>query len=276
MGTEIIPFILLLCFASLGLTITGILLSVQKDRLRLLLILLAGVGLAAGITIPALQKAESFLARPETAGQPAADPAAGEPGTAEAEDPATPVVEELSGIGLRQAEAEGLVRFTVTGHDLAYISLTVESRSDDPLEVFIPAGTIFMAGSGYVQNMVVRTKQSLFLDGPGEEVAVTVPAACINMHRDVPQSGNSFSLAAEPASGDLRKLVKLADFQNEPFRTQQFAIWTITDNPARGNYVGIGSSFGMGSGPDEQEMESIRSLFRQAGIDLAQYQALRS
>lgn len=277
MGTEtIFSLILLLCFASLGLTVIGIFFSVRKSqRLPVLLGLLVGVGLIVSIAVPALRKAESYLAGSETSAQPAAETGEAAPGTAEAEEAATPAIEPDS-IGLREAEAQGLVQVSVTGYDLAAINLTVELRSGSAQTVVVPAGTIFIAGSGGVQNMVVRSTQRVSLSRFGNpEVSLNVPAACINMHRDVPAESDNFRLSSAPAEGDLRKLLHLPDFQSRSFRTQQFAIWTITDNPSRGEYVGIGS-YGFGSGPDDQEMKDIRSLFKKAGIDPAGYRALRS
>jgi hypothetical protein len=65
----------------------------------------------------------------------------------------------------------------------------------------------------------------------------------------------------------------LPEFYTETYRVQQFAIWTITDNPARGEYIGIGT-FGLGTRPSDEEMNEIRYLFETAGIATGQYQAL--
>lgn len=56
-------------------------------------------------------------------------------------------------------------------------------------------------------------------------------------------------------------------------RVQQFAIWTITDNPTKDGYVGIGS-FGFGSGPGKTELARIKALFKAAGIPTTKYRAL--
>jgi hypothetical protein len=92
------------------------------------------------------------------------------------------------------------------------------------------------------------------------------------MYDDVPEPGDQFALHAPP-EGDLSKLLGVSEFRSASFRIQQFAIWTITDNPSRGGYVGLGM-FGFGTGPSEEEMEEIRSFFRKAGISLGRYRAL--
>jgi hypothetical protein len=74
---------------------------------------------------------------------------------------------------------------------------------------------------------------------------------------------------------DLIRLLTEPSFSGQEFRVQQFAIWTITDNPGRYGYVGL-SRFGIsGTGPSDEEMELIRQLFTSAGIPLEHYQALQ-
>jgi len=47
----------------------------------------------------------------------------------------------------------------------------------------------------------------------------------------------------------------------------------ITDNPPQGGHVSL-SYFSVGSGPTDEEMQRIRTLFHQAGISAEPYQAL--
>jgi hypothetical protein len=177
-------------------------------------------------------------------------------------------------ISLSDATAQGMVKFAAVGHGLDSVKLTLTSRSPGPLAVTIPAGTILATTSKGVQNMVVREEQSVALDGPDAEVSLTVPAACVNMTLKVPLNGDDFTLDRGPAGGDLARLVNLASFRERTFRVQQFAIWTITDNPMPGEYVGIGS-FGVGSGPSSEELQLVRALFAEAGISTNKYRALR-
>ena len=86
------------------------------------------------------------------------------------------------------------------------------------------------------------------------------------------------SIAAEisttRSTANLRALVNAPSFAEADFRVQQFAVWTLTDNPTRTGYVGIGS-LGVGSGPDADELAEIKALFKEAGIDPSKYRALR-
>ena len=275
METGVIVFSLLSCLVSLGLITAGLVMSTRKDKLQLLLILLTGMGIVLTLFVPLLQKFRAPLTGPPDpmatlAAQPSFDDQTltVQPTRAELQVAAAGIELELA-----EAAARGLVQFAVTGNDLANIKLTLESRRDDPIVVVIPVGAIFMAESANLQNMMVRTEQRVRLDSSDREVSLTIPVACVNMERQVPAASDRLRLSMAAAGGDLIKLVRLPDFQSQSFRIQQFAIWTITDNPSRSEFVGIGS-FGVGSGPDAQEIQTIRNLFKQAGIQIDKYRAL--
>jgi len=235
-------------------------------------VLLAGVVMA--LLIP------TFLLQTRSFSQPAAQviadsdaqPVARAEAQAQASAEAQTAARQAS-ISLDDAVAQGLVTIATDGNGLDSVELTLASRRPGSLAVTIPAGTILAATSAGVQNMVVREEQIIVLEGADAEVSLSVPAACINMTLDAPLTGNDFSLGG-PARGDLARLVNLPTFRERPFRVQQFAIWTITDNPDPGEYVGIGY-YGMGSGPSKEEMQLVRALFAEAGISMSKYQALR-
>ena len=156
------------------------------------------------------------------------------------------------------------------------MKLNLTSKSGGPLEITVSPGTIFDPQSSLKSSMVVTSEKKILLEPLQTSGLISVDAASLNMQLDVPAESDALTLNTSSASGDLRKLVRLSDFQNEPsFRIQQFAIWTITDNPGRDEYVGIGY-FGMGSGPSDEEMEIIRLLFQKAGISTEEYQALKT
>lgn len=175
---------------------------------------------------------------------------------------------------LVEAQTRGLAQVTITGHGLERIQVALESLSAEPLQVIVLPGTIFQAHTTGTQNMVVRQRQVAYLPSRGSRQSLTIPAACANMELGVPEESDGFSINTAPVPEDLTKLLSLPSFLEETFRVQQFAIWTITDNPARGEYVGLGY-FGVGSGPDDEEMQRIRALFEQAGIPPDRYRALQ-
>ena len=182
--------------------------------------------------------------------------------------PATVTVE------LSEAVAEGLVQATISGDGLEDIEVTLRSISDLPLEVTILAGTMFEAQSAGVQDMVVIEQRTVSLKSRDSVLSRSVSVACATMELDVPGENDTFVMSNVPAPEDLVKLLNLSDFHNETFRVKQFAIWTITDNPTPNEYVGLGY-FGFGSGPSDEELQKIRTLFEKAGISTSKYQALQ-
>ena len=162
---------------------------------------------------------------------------------------------------------------TISGNGLQRINIALKSTSDSPLQVVIPLGTIFETQSAGVQSMIVIESRVLSLKSRSS-VSSSVPVACSTMELDQPDENNTFAISGIPAPEDLVKLLYNLDFKNETFRVKQFAIWTITDNPTRDGYVGIGS-FGFGTGPSDQEIQEIRTLFEKSGIPTNKYQALQ-
>lgn len=161
---------------------------------------------------------------------------------------------------------------TARGIGLERLELSLESRSEGAIRVVVNPATVFNPRSSSTQSMVVITKEVVTLE-PGEEVTIELDVACADMNRDTPDSSDGFRLDSGRPSSSLVKLFKVAGFVDLDFRVKQFAIWTITDNPTRSGYVGLGY-FGVGSGPSKAELKQIRDLFVEAGIDPDRYRAL--
>jgi hypothetical protein len=107
-------------------------------------------------------------------------------------------------------------------------------------------------------------------------VDVTLDVACAEMHQDQPTGDDTFHVLNEPPQADLVRLLQAPEFGDETGRVQQFAVWTITNNPRRNYYVGLTSGFDIfGTGPDDEEIAAIRDLFDAAAIDTDKYRALK-
>jgi len=179
----------------------------------------------------------------------------------------TPVYVELI-----DASSRGLIMVSASGAgSLEVIKLSLTSLSDEILKVAVLPGTIFNSQSASIQSMLI-IKEKHIVVYPDETVKSEVDAACGNMVREVPGNSDVLTMSNNPVTGDLAKLLNLPGFNEETYRVRQFAIWTITDNPARGEYIGIGMIFG--TPPNDNEMERIRYLFESADISTEQYQAL--
>jgi len=177
-------------------------------------------------------------------------------------------------IDLAEAEEQGLVKAQITGRDLDWIDLVLESLTPDPLALTVEIGTLFEPQSWTTQSMVVIQEGSVFLETKGSKEPLTLQVACATMLRAIPGEEDQFTISREPVPDDLVKLLNLPAFQETRGFVKQFAIWTITDNPPPDGYRGLGY-FGVGYPPDEEEMADIRALFEEAGIPTENYQALR-
>lgn len=191
--------------------------------------------------------------------------------------PVTVAIEQIKEprrIDLQEAIALGLLTADVRGVSLESIEVEASLKVEDSIELTIQPGTTFLAPSPDLQTMVVRHQVFIFLEEK-DEVTLEVDVACANMHLEAPDGGEVYSVRIEPPIEELRKLMGLTEFQDSSFRLQQFAIWTITDNPARGQYVGLTSASGEGGGPSNSELQTIADWFESAGIPLDGYPALR-
>jgi hypothetical protein len=140
---------------------------------------------------------------------------------------------------LAEAIKEGLVKIEAIGQVLESLELILDSLSDEDLIVEVKPGTLFKPASASTQTMVVRAAQQVSLDAGGH-AETQLDVACANMHLDGLTSADVFNIELDISLFDLIDLLELAEFSQEDFRLQQFSIWTITDNPSRNRYVGLG------------------------------------
>ncbi len=176
-------------------------------------------------------------------------------------------------IDLQKAIELGLLQAGVRGMSLESIEVEISLEVDETIELSILPGTTFLAPSPDLQTMVVRREVFIFLEKK-DEVSLEVSVACANMRLEAPNGGETYIVSIEPPAEELRKLLTLPEFQDGSFRLQQFAIWTITDNPGRNQYVGLGTG-GHGSPPSSAELQTIADWFETAGIPRGDYNALR-
>jgi hypothetical protein len=174
---------------------------------------------------------------------------------------------------LREAVAKGLIRVSAFGNGLQSVSLSVETDSNRSLEITVPAGTLFRPNSTGQQNMLACATTTFILAKKMRRQQINVDAACINMHKPTPMRGDRLTLSYSEQRDDLTKLIICPDFRNKSFRVQQFAVWTVTDNPDRSQYVGIVGTENPGDGgpPSFHELEDIRALFGKARIPVVKY-----
>jgi hypothetical protein len=169
--------------------------------------------------------------------------------------------------------AAGEVAVSGSGRGLERLDIRVTSKAREPLRVVVNPGTVFDAGRSATQAMVVTAKEVIPLE-PGATEEVTLEVACSEMAKDQPGSDDTFRLVKRSLPKDLTRLLALEEFPNVEFRVQQFAVWTILDDPPRNGFIRLGT-MGVGTGPSAEEIATIRSLFAKAAIDPKDYRATR-
>jgi len=178
-------------------------------------------------------------------------------------------------VNLSDALAAGSVVVSGTGGGLEKLGLDVTSKLDEVIELVVAAGTLFDPAAKGTQTMMVLWDEPIQLM-PGETTSATLDVACVEMHQDQPTTDDTFTVSDAAPNPDLTLLLASPELADADGRVRQFAVWTITNDPKRKDYVPLGTSFDIfGSGPDDHEIAAIRALFDAAGIDTAKYRALR-
>ncbi|MCI0339508.1 MAG: hypothetical protein L0226_18195 [Acidobacteria bacterium] len=176
-------------------------------------------------------------------------------------------------MSLREAVARGLIEVFGDDFDIESVRINILSKASMPLEITIDAGTVFeKAPSG---KMIIKEMRIVTLPVHGNRQSINVNAADMGLCRcsDVDESDKlTVSQSSPPA--EIRKLLELPEFREEDARLQQFAIWTITDNPTRNGYCKIDEG-GIVTSIELEGIERIRYIFEQAGISTKKYRALR-
>lgn len=182
---------------------------------------------------------------------------------------------DVVSVELLEGKAKGLLSVEAVGSgSLTEIELHLQSNIDKFLSVEIRAGTVFAFSSTDVQNMVIL-KTTYDLLWPNDWSLLDIDAACANMEKRLPDEEDSLSTICMTPNKDLLLLLNLPEFNDESFNIKQFAVWTITDNPARDDYVGISRFLSSSNYPDDDDFDRIKTLFQNAGINTDKYQSLR-
>jgi hypothetical protein len=242
--------------------------TLRRTLPLLLVALVAGPALAA-----CSDTEETKSTAPPTAITFATTPPTAVPATtATTARPTTTTAPAPARVEFADAVYRGILGVDVKGSSLTSISMSVTSSAAENLAVTIAPATLFEAQSRGVQSMISTGSQE-FRISPGQKITKSVNVACAAMHLDTPTSGNSFAVSGQHSS-EMAALVGSSAFTRQPFRIQQFAVWTISDNPSRGGYTGLTGTGGSGP-PSDEEIARIRDLFTQAGLDPSQWRALR-
>ncbi|MCL1823964.1 MAG: hypothetical protein FWG44_07145 [Oscillospiraceae bacterium] len=124
----------------------------------------------------------------------------------------------------------GYISVAITGNRIDVTDVSVLNHSDKIITVLIPIGAYFKADNDSVQDMAVRTPAVITIF-PNVEAVLEVDTCCMNIHKNIPDSGNSFTAGFLPDSqSKLKDTLTFLDLENESFAVTQAAVWLITDN----------------------------------------------
>jgi hypothetical protein len=148
----------------------------------------------------------------------------------------------------------------------------VRNTTPDPVEVSLPTGLFFVAGRRSAQNMVGTASRSVMVAG-GEWTSITVPAACANKPRDIPTTGDRFTIQRSPVQRELGKVLPALEQAGAPYPVVQAAIWILTDNAS---FEGLGTlirrpasqSYGGTRVIDEATGARAIRIMADAGVDV--------
>jgi hypothetical protein len=165
---------------------------------------------------------------------------------------------------------EKKIQVRAEGSGIESVGVGIRRLVPYPITVRIPVGTFFVSANTSAQNMVTTAELSFRLESDDwQEVAPD--AACANRPRDIPGSGDRFTVQRSPHQTELAKLMPILDKAGVNTETKQAAVWIVTDDA---DYYDLGtlvaSQFGYGGSRVINEVETARALkiCDEAGIDI--------
>jgi len=165
---------------------------------------------------------------------------------------------------------EKKIEVEAKGSGIDKVRLRLRRLVPYPLTVRIPVGTFFVSANPAAQNMVTTAVSKIALTSDAWR-SVSPDAACANRPRDIPGSGDGFSVQRSPNQAELAQLMPGLDEAKVDTETRQAAVWIVTDN-ASYNDLGIlvASQFGIGGSRVINELETATAMkiCAESGIDL--------
>ncbi|MDR2773378.1 MAG: hypothetical protein LBC19_01320, partial [Tannerella sp.] len=122
-----------------------------------------------------------------------------------------------------------IVEAEITGKDITQVNLRVRRLTSDIVNVRIPVGSFFVAANSASQNMVATAEKKIRLTTTSW-TTVSIPAACANRPKDIPDSNDRFSIQRSPKQEELARLMPVLEKAAENTLVKQAAVWIVTDN----------------------------------------------
>ncbi|MCL2095662.1 MAG: outer membrane protein assembly factor BamD [Oscillospiraceae bacterium] len=126
----------------------------------------------------------------------------------------------------------GYISASGTGYSITRCLLTIENLTDSRLIITVSYGVYFNSVNRRVQNMLIREETEITIEA-GRTRSVYIETLCMNIHRDIPDNTNNFTIAVLEETSPLIKLLELLRQNNGNFAVSQAAAWHITDDPGK-------------------------------------------
>jgi hypothetical protein len=142
------------------------------------------------------------------------------------------------------------VEVKIRGNDITRVELSVRRLKAQNMNVKIPVGAYFVSANASAQNMVATEEKTLLLNND-QWKTVSIPAACANRPRDIPDSNDSFTVQRSSNSDELTRLMPVLNKTGVGIKIRQAAVWIITDNASFAELGTLLSNNTRAIGPEE-------------------------
>lgn len=151
------------------------------------------------------------------------------------------------------------------GSSLTKLDVHVTNRLGQPVKIVVARGTAF-AAAGNHQNMVV-VQEHVFHLPPHSSKYFSVRVACLNAHRDIPNSRDGFRGVSK---ADTRVVGYIDAARNKSDMVLQAGVWAITDGLDRRalkhRLIDVESLRGKGSIIDDHVVNEAAAILRRLQI----------
>jgi hypothetical protein len=188
-------------------------------------------------------------------------------------------VPEQFAIDINTLIRQNRIRVEVIGRSVDRTAVSITNRYFTILPVKIGIGTWFDSFSDVTQDMAV-TREICFVMEPHENYILTVPTACMNIHKSAPDRQDNFAvnnLKNYKEHKELTQVLKMLRRDNISADVTQYAVWIITDdldedifnnllteNMGSGLLDGLLRFFGLSAGESSGDEESVKNDINKA------------
>ena len=163
-----------------------------------------------------------------------------------------------------------VVEIEAAGSGIEEVTVKIRRTAPGSVLVRFPVGSYFTSGDTGSQDMVSTASRTVSLVGTRWHT-VTIPTACANRPKDVPDSDVGFTVQRSPDQAELARLMPVVAAAAVPYPVRQAAVWIVTDN-ATYEELGVLEEGTDGAGGDrvinEPQAALAMKLCSSAGIDI--------